>query len=377
MAREPLPMNRPVRLLLVSFTLPQVGGLETMIRLIAREFVRLAEVEIRIVTPTAGEWDPQLPGVTVHRQLSLMQLHSHYQWADAVFFNHFYLKFALPLFWMPSKPAVLSISGYTPPAQVEHWKHRWMGRLMLALLYRAHAVIACNAWCRDLLPVESTIVRNPYDEERFALHPVEGARPGDVLFAGRITWSKGCEELIEAFAEILGPSPADDSPRLTLVGDGELREVLIARAASLGIARWVTFTGPMDGEGVVREMRRHRILVVPSRYQEPVGIVALEGIASGCVVVGSEGGGLSETIGPYGFTFPNRDVPGLIRALKAALALSPAERAERLQGRELYLKPYRAGEVARGYLKVVSGVLPPDLRMSFPALFAGPPSSLH
>lgn len=370
-------MNRPVRLLLVSFTLPQVGGLETMVRLIAREFVKLGEVEIRIVTPTAGEWDPQLPDVTVHRRPSLAQLQGHYQWADAVFFNHFYLKFALPLFWMPSKPAVLSISGYTPPAQVEHWKHRWMGRLMLALLYRANAVIACNAWCRDLLPVESTIVRNPYDEERFALHPVEGSRPGDVLFAGRITGAKGCEELIEAFAAVIGPSPAADAPRLTIVGDGDLRQALIARAASLGITNHVIFAGPTDGEGVVREMRRHRILVVPSRYQEPVGIVALEGIASGCVVVGSQGGGLAETIGPYGFTFPNGDVPGLTRALNAALALSPAERAERLQGRELHLEPYRAGAVARGYLKVVSGVLPPDLRMSFPALFAGSPSSLH
>ena len=49
--------------------------------------------------------------------------------------------------------------------------------------------------------------------------------------------------------------------------------------------------------------RRHasasrKILVVPSRYDEPFGVVALEGIASGCVVVGSNRGGVTRSDRP-------------------------------------------------------------------------------
>ena len=65
--------------------------------------------------------------------------------------------------------------------------------------------------------------------------------------------------------------------------------------AALGLERQVEFTGVLQGETLVRTLNAHRIMVVPSRTPEPFGVVALEGIACGCVVVGSEGGGLSGT----------------------------------------------------------------------------------
>ncbi len=43
--------------------------------------------------------------------------------------------------------------------------------------------------------------------------------------------------------------------------------------------------------------------------------MALEGIACGCVVVGSEGGGLKDAIGPCGDTFRNGDAADLARVL--------------------------------------------------------------
>jgi len=66
-------------------------------------------------------------------------------------------------------------------------------------------------------------------------------------------------------------------------------------------------------------MNRHRVLVVPSRWNEPFGIVALEGMACGCLVVGSEGGGLREAIGAAGLTFPNGEALALADCLRKAL----------------------------------------------------------
>jgi glycosyltransferase involved in cell wall biosynthesis len=45
----------------------------------------------------------------------------------------------------------------------------------------------------------------------------------------------------------------------------------------------------------------------------------LEGIACGCVVVGSEKGGLKEAIGPCGLTFENGNVRALADQLKHLL----------------------------------------------------------
>lgn len=60
-------------------------------------------------------------------------------------------------------------------------------------------------------------------------------------------------------------------------------------------------------------------LVVPSVWSEPFGIVALEGIACGCLVIGSQGGGLKDAIGPCGLTYPNGDVAALAAAMRRVL----------------------------------------------------------
>ena len=76
-----------------------------------------------------------------------------------------------------------------------------------------------------------------------------------------------------------------------MIGDGPEASRLQEQAARLGIGGQIDFLGARRGEELVGLLNRHRILVVPSRYNEPFGIVALEGIACGCVVIGSEGAG--------------------------------------------------------------------------------------
>lgn len=63
-------------------------------------------------------------------------------------------------------------------------------------------------------------------------------------------------------------------------------------------------------------MRDHDVLVVPSHY-ETFGNVALEGLASGMIVVASRTGGLKAIIddGRTGFHFTPRDTDDLARVL--------------------------------------------------------------
>jgi glycosyltransferase involved in cell wall biosynthesis len=56
-------------------------------------------------------------------------------------------------------------------------------------------------------------------------------------------------------------------------------------------------------------------LVIPSRWKEPLGIVALEGLSAGCRVIASRGGGLAE-LEPYGVQlFESGKVDDLVKLM--------------------------------------------------------------
>ena len=108
----------------------------------------------------------------------------------------------------------------------------------------------------------------------------------------------------------------------------------------------VTFTGPKRGEELARLMNAHRVLVVPSRWAEPFGIVALEGAASGCTVVASDGGGLPEAVGPCGGVCASGDAESLAQAIETVTAPDPAAVAA-------HLARHRAGAVVAAYEAVL------------------------
>jgi len=118
----------------------------------------------------------------------------------------------------------------------------------------------------------------------------------------------------------------------------------------------VTFAGAQTGADLARTFNAHRILVVPSRYEEPFGVVALEGIACGCLVVGSGGGGLPEAIGPCGLTFPNGDAKALADILEKLLRM-PSERDRFLSAAAAHLANFQPRVIADRYLDLFQSKL--------------------
>jgi len=165
------------------------------------------------------------------------------------------------------------------------------------------------------LPVPSTIIPDPYDTSVFRLQPGV-IRDRELIFVGRLVSDKGIDLLLNAIA-ILGKQGF--TPHLTIVGVGPEEDALREQALQLGISKQIEFAGMNQEHALATLLNQHRILVVPSRWHEPFGIVALEGIACGCVVVGSEGGGLKDAIGPCGQTFPNGDCGALAKILECFL----------------------------------------------------------
>ena len=81
----------------------------------------------------------------------------------------------------------------------------------------------------------------------------------------------------------------------------------------------IEFIDIKKGQELVEELNKHKLLVIPSSWPEPFGIVALEGMACGCLVVASNNGGLPEAIDNFGILYNDNDPKKLALAIEIAL----------------------------------------------------------
>lgn len=145
-----------------------------------------------------------------------------------------------------------------------------------------------------------------------------------ILYVGNLIPTKGLFELINAFAPVARRHAHLD---LVLVGRGQSQEPLAARAAELGIAGRVRFTGVLPSAEVGRWMGAARFFTLPS-YSEGCPNVVIEALASGRPVIASNVGGIPELVdSDSGVLVPARDAAALESALEQGLARSWDEHA--------------------------------------------------
>jgi glycosyltransferase involved in cell wall biosynthesis len=106
--------------------------------------------------------------------------------------------------------------------------------------------------------------------------------------------------------------------RLIVAGDGPDRIGLERLAAELGIRDAVDFLGHVAQEQAEHALGAAWVQAVPSRWEEPFGLVAAEAMMRGTAVVASESGGLAEQVEPdaTGYLAPAGDAGALARALE-------------------------------------------------------------
>jgi glycosyltransferase involved in cell wall biosynthesis len=168
---------------------------------------------------------------------------------------------------------------------------------------------------------------------------------------------KGVQVLIEALTIL---RRAGQPLTATIVGDGEERDSLEQLAKRNHLEQCLLFTGAVTGGALAGLLNRHRLMVVPSTYHEPFGIVALEGIACGCVVIGSQAGGLPEAIGPCGTTVRPAN-PALLAAEIRDVLAGRRELAGFPKLAEAHLAAHRAEAVASRYLELLRRLAQPAL----------------
>ena len=145
----------------------------------------------------------------------------------------------------------------------------------------------------------------PESKVRLVRLPIEVRRPvparharGDgwrLLYLGRLESSKGADIALEAAARTAGALLAP--VHLQVSGAGTLHGSLAARAVDLMRARpmlRVTFTGWLDQHLVTSAIDQSDLLLVPSRWPEPFGMVGVEAALRGVPSVAFGVGGIPE-----------------------------------------------------------------------------------
>lgn len=158
-------------------------------------------------------------------------------------------------------------------------------------------------------------------EQREGWHVTRPAGGPIVLFLGRVTFQKGPVYFLEAAARVVRVMP---QVRFVMGGSGDLLPSMVERAAAMGLARHVRFTGFLSGADVERMYAMADVYVMPS-VSEPFGISPLEAMALDVPVIVSRQSGVAEVL-TSALKVDAWDVAGLADKILAVLR-RPALRA--------------------------------------------------
>jgi glycogen synthase len=284
---------------------PALGGIERFVDQLAEGLAKQGE-DVTVMTATPSR-EPDRRSFRVVRRPGPLAKLGLVRDCDVFFQANVSLKDVWPLM-LVRRPWVISHHGLYEG----RGRAGLLGRLKVLLARRSRTAIAVSRFVASRVDPRAEVIPNPYRDDLFREIPGV-VRDRDFVFVGRLVSDKGVDVLLRALEQL---AVTERAPSLTIIGDGPESPRLRALSRELGLDGRVRFLGRLDGEELVRELNRHRVLVVPSTWEEPFGIVALEGIACGCVVLGTQGGGLPEAIGPCGRTVPNGDAASLCRALR-------------------------------------------------------------
>ena len=324
---------------------PSIGGLETIIESLAHEFLHQGH-EVKVISSLIDKDFKYFP-FEVIRQPSLFKISSLVDWCNIFFHGCISLRGIWPLLSKPRPFIATHQTWYRRPSGNVSWQDNL--KLMLA---RFSTNISVSQAIADHLPVPSHIIPNAYRSDLFRELP-NASRNKDLVFLGRLVSDKGVNLLLDALAQL---QHFGHVPTLTIIGQGPEELKLRQQVQALALTDQVTFTGPKLGSELVEQLNRHRIMVVPSLWDEPFGIVALEGIACGCVIVASSGGGLKDALGPCGTTFPNGNVQALTETLVHLLS-HPKKLASYRTPAADHLARHHPTTVAKAYLEIFETAL--------------------
>jgi len=195
-------------------------------------------------------------------------------------------------------PVVGTFHTY-PSNLAQRWGSRAYGALFGRRLRGFKRVFSVSSATADsvkrLYGVDSVVMPNFVDMSAFSTPPQVGkkartAKPQQLVYVGRLVERKGPQHLLTALGRLKGRGELGDL-HTTIIGDGPLRNRLQSQANAQGLGSNVTFAGFVSEASKAQMLAGADLAVFPATGGEAFGIVLLEAMAAGALVLGGDNPG--------------------------------------------------------------------------------------
>ena len=165
--------------------------------------------------------------------------------------------------------------------------------------------------------------------------------------------TKGFDVVLHALTRLPGV-------RFILGGDGPARPPLEALAHQLDVADRVEFRGWVHPDDVPALINEGDLVVMPSRWREPFGLVAVQAGQMGRALVASRTGGIPEIVieGETGLLVPINDPHALAHAMQGLLADPGSARRMGAAARRHVLQHFTMERCSSDYAEIYQRVSP-------------------
>jgi glycosyltransferase involved in cell wall biosynthesis len=144
---------------------------------------------------------------------------------------------------------------------------------------------------------------------------------------------------------------------LEIAGDGSEEKKLKALAEDSTVRENIKFLGRLNRDRILEKMRESDIFVMVSS-PETFGLVYLEAMASGCIVIGSKGEGIDGVIknGDNGYLCTPRDADELENIFAKILEMSKVDKAKILSNALNTVKKMTQEEMSMKYIEQIVNI---------------------
>ncbi|MCG6201914.1 glycosyltransferase family 4 protein [Psychromonas antarctica] len=303
------------KIILSTYTfLPDIGGVATNTLTIAEAFIAKGyDVTVVTLTTECCEYDNRMKIVRAPNFLQLVKL---YLSADWILFSNLSTKLCWPAVLINKKFALhhhssSAFNNSTPSGVIQIIKRLIENKVSAKSIHFVNSEFTKKDGGAFFDNLKTYLTYPIVQNTKVTTDIVDiYASKKNALFVGRIETEKGVSFLLENFEFIKKYLNIDS---LSFAGDGSLLKSLKEKNI-----KGIEFVGAVDLTTVHQMMRKSAYVLIPSIWNEPFGMVAVEGLASGSVVISSDKGGLPEAVGNHAALFDFDSTESFIDALKEA-----------------------------------------------------------
>lgn len=202
--------------------------------------------------------------------------------------------------YAPKTTSIIGTFHIAPHGQIEIIGTRILRAIQMKNLKRVSQVISvsktASQFALSTQKLESIVIPNAINLDNW--RPTQSLKAiYDVVFVGRLVKRKGCIYLLKAIKNLSSQNKDNIKIRVTIVGDGPERFNLERFVENNNLSDICEFTGYVSEEKKKFILQRTKLAVFPSTGGESFGIVLLEAMSAGAIVLAGDNPGYRTVLG--------------------------------------------------------------------------------